>query len=805
MNLKIPPIIVDNIPSELKRRRQWICWRYEEREGEIIKVPIAPWNTGDSRPVNVTDPNNCVDFNTAVDFAVKNGWGLGFVFFKGAGITGIDIDKLDSSTQEYIQKADSYCEYSPSGVGVHIYGFGELKKAIKKDGIEVYSDARFFTVTGEKLPSSPTALNNIQHVLDLIQARYSEASDSSIPAKIDWSSYKNKLGYTLSEIRRKNSKLDKLLDGVDEGYPSPSEADMACLSILLHWGYTREEAVEILKGFRYRDKLLRDDYIQRTLEKIGEVETVKPKVSKEKEEEKQKLHMKLFEHRGSMLLYTLPASNIYSSGSNFNLSILGSFFKKDSSIFLFNTDIPFNSIDSEMKQFLEVLPQKYLVKIVDCVLTVQNKLTLTKVDFNQLFSQKEQDLIAFLENCEVKNPQGIEEASARLEIENKAQIEKVKNYPVGIREEVLSLVLKLYDRLRYYYYHEDERVYKALVTWILGTWLHQLFPIYPHLILYGPRETGKGTVLKIINNCCHTLSEWIIPSEAVLYRAIELLQPVVLMDEAQASFKDNPAIAMIFEVNEKDKAVPRMEKEGEKQVVRNYYVYSPKALATREEISAMEKGITIITTEAPKNIPYAKRWSEIDDDPAWKEIIIGCLEFALLYWPEVLKAYNELTPTENLYGRDFQIWRPLLAIAKIIGIYDSLLKYAEEVTLEKRAERSARDIEDVLLKLLIENSQEDEDILKIYLYQAVELLQSEIGENIIRSPQRVRGVLKRLGCIVKEDKDKLGRFYYINIKAVEAKASRRGIKAERGKSTLEATDGKKETPWGPLEPDRGEE
>lgn len=35
----------------------------------------------------------------------------------------------------------------------------------------------------------------------------------------------------------------------------------------------------------------------------------------------------------------------------------------------------------------------------------------------------------------------------------------------------------------------------------------------------------------------------------------------------------------------------------------------------------MEKGITILMMEALKKIPYEKRWSEIDGDLTFKEIV----------------------------------------------------------------------------------------------------------------------------------------------------------------------------------------
>ena len=114
---------------------------------------------------------------------------------------------------------------------------------------------------------------------------------------------------------------------------------------------------------------------------------------------------------------------------------------------------------------------------------------------------------------------------------------------------------------------------------------------------------------------------------------------------------------------------------------------------------------------------------------------------------------------------------------KVLEKYKELINYAERLTLEKRAERSRRDIEDVLLKLLLENIPDTtEATYKVHLYEITNWLRDELGDTVIKSPLKARGALKRLGIISKEGKDSDGRFYYINIKRLKDKAERRGIK-----------------------------
>ncbi len=88
--------------------------------------------------------------------------------------------------------------------------------------------------------------------------------------------YCNPHGWPLGEIRAYDEKLDELLQGSISlaGHASASEADMSTLAKLLYWEYSEGEAVDILKTFRDREKLQREDYLQMTLGKIMIEETV---------------------------------------------------------------------------------------------------------------------------------------------------------------------------------------------------------------------------------------------------------------------------------------------------------------------------------------------------------------------------------------------------------------------------------------------------------------------------------------------------------------------------------------------------
>jgi len=63
----------DNLPPKIKDRKQFCCWRYEERGGRKTKVPYDPVTRKHAKP---NRPGTFKDFSSAVA-AVKDYDGIG--------------------------------------------------------------------------------------------------------------------------------------------------------------------------------------------------------------------------------------------------------------------------------------------------------------------------------------------------------------------------------------------------------------------------------------------------------------------------------------------------------------------------------------------------------------------------------------------------------------------------------------------------------------------------------------------------------------------------------------------------------
>jgi putative DNA primase/helicase len=145
-----------NIDEGLRRRRQWVVWKYEERDGDITKVPYIAGGVGKAKS---TDSDTWRSFEEAIK-ALRSGRcdGIGFVFSSGDPYAGVDLDdcrdpetgELEEWAAEIVQHLGGYTEVSPSGKGVHIIVRGKAPNK-KRGKVEAYSSERYFTMTGQVL------------------------------------------------------------------------------------------------------------------------------------------------------------------------------------------------------------------------------------------------------------------------------------------------------------------------------------------------------------------------------------------------------------------------------------------------------------------------------------------------------------------------------------------------------------------------------------------------------------------------------------------------------------------------------
>ena len=157
----------DAVPAELRSLDRWL--RHDNKR----PMAVGGWWASS------TDPVCWSSFSDAVRSAY--GDGIGFVL-NGDGIVCIDLDHVivdgvvDPLVDSFIDAlGDCYVEYSPSGEGLHIWGYSDIpgKGKVYVGGaikVEIYPDKRFITVTGRLYHKGQNSLGvlNIANALRLV-------------------------------------------------------------------------------------------------------------------------------------------------------------------------------------------------------------------------------------------------------------------------------------------------------------------------------------------------------------------------------------------------------------------------------------------------------------------------------------------------------------------------------------------------------------------------------------------------------------------------------------------------------------
>lgn len=269
------PVKPQGIPAELRNIPQWVCWRYEERNGKLTKVPIDPLR---GTYASVDDPFSWSDFDTAL--AACDRWGcngVGIVLTPDLGIVGWDFDccrppdgTWDEAVLQMVRQLNSYTEVTPSGRGLRVFCRGSIPRSRRKGNIEVYKDGRFLTVTGQQLQGTPDTIEHRQAEVDVLYALvFAEKQEPPPPPQPESAPVSDAELLERAMKAKDGAKFRQLWSGDDAGYPSTSEADLALMSMLLFWcggDQARAERLFSMSPRGQRSKWReRPDYRERTL------------------------------------------------------------------------------------------------------------------------------------------------------------------------------------------------------------------------------------------------------------------------------------------------------------------------------------------------------------------------------------------------------------------------------------------------------------------------------------------------------------------------------------------------------------
>jgi hypothetical protein len=205
----------------------------------------------------------------------------------------------------------------------------------------------------------------------------------------------------------------------------------------------------------------------------------------------------------------------------------------------------------------------------------------------------------------------------------------------------------------------------------LNSYCFELFETTPY-VLYDSATggCGKSTSLERHELLCSNAYMCVDPTAAVVFRRIERDRPTFLLDEArllQALHDRGQELLALFDAGYKKGAVvSRCVEHGDE--IRDFQIYCPKVLARIGGFrgTLLDRGI-VIHLEKARGLRQRRRVILASEAAPLKE---KAEAYVLQYQAQLKRSYAD-TPEDGywpeLYGREEEIWAPLLLHARLAG------------------------------------------------------------------------------------------------------------------------------------------
>jgi hypothetical protein len=265
--------------------------------------------------------------------------------------------------------------------------------------------------------------------------------------------------------------------------------------------------------------------------------------------------------------------------------------------------------------------------------------------------------------------------------------EEIKRTWVNVGDEI---IVKLKD----YIVLDDERIYDVIASYIIMTYFYDVFTAVPFIYFHGPPGSGKTRANVTVTYACRRGIFVADPSDAVLYRMIDALKPTMGIDESTLSEKAKRIIAAAYK---KGAMVPRAEPTGHGIILKFFEATAPRIFSFEHPPSSdylLQRSILI-------NMLKAKPQKTFDPLPnEFKGIREILYYLRLTKLNEILDARDKvfkILDDKGVWGRDAEVWAPVLAAAILIGREKNVLDYIIEDVSKRRIDEALYDEEKIVL------------------------------------------------------------------------------------------------------------
>lgn len=261
-------------------------------------------------------------------------------------------------------------------------------------------------------------------------------------------------------------------------------------------------------------------------------------------------------------------------------------------------------------------------------------------------------------------------------------LDSVKAYLNGADVDPISVLEGVVAAWKKYLEFADYRDYLYNALWDIGTYCHILFSAYAYAYHGGVKQTGKTKAMILSYLIAFNAINSGNMTTAAIFRLIQNARATLLLDESEklntkqmdTRLQEYRSI-LLSGYKRGGQAVYRVEKDEATGVlsVVPFDPYGPKRIAN---IAGLEDVLESRCKPTIHRRSVNDTIIKIDPDlenPEWPTLHGQLCILFLQYWKEIKTIYDSLksSEVEGLDGREFELWKPIIALAKFFDAYNN--------------------------------------------------------------------------------------------------------------------------------------
>jgi hypothetical protein len=359
-----------------------------------------------------------------------------------------------------------------------------------------------------------------------------------------------------------------------------------------------------------------------------------------------------------------------------------------------------------------------------------------------------------------------------------------------------ELLDKEITTLKYYLDLNHEDWYLVLGLWVWGTYFYRMFSSYPYFNINGLMNSGKTKLLELCSELAFNGKFLMGSTPAFVIREIHENCSTIFLDEVESLKKaaTPEAQTLFLMLNSGYKVGPRvgkMQPTGTKGWdSKEYDPYSPKMIAGINDVSDTLQSRSINLTMLASTKNEIKNQELEINSPIFKELRDGFYLSVMDLHKDLFKMYKSLCEP-YIQGRNWEVWRPLLALAKVIDeksgqdglLYNLVRDFALE-RIQVASSISADDQTVIQLLLALKDMMESESKQEAF-YPTINLktyLKTERGDDFgwLESTSYIGVSLRKSGVVlqgseIRRLRGKPMRGYLLNLDVINERLKALGF------------------------------